>query len=205
MAKKEIIHPPVKMMTGCEMFMWGDEPQGFSMRDFWSVMYSNIYENTGDLAEFLVAVALNIRTFKKYGWTQYDIDYRDCRIEVKATQYYQPWEANGKVTEQRTFNIGMANSVEGDNDSGKMHNNDVYVFVLNTGRNEKDSYPLELNHWLFWVVPTSDINKECGNQKKLSLNKLKKIANEVGGGDKGLGFCDLKKAIDEIISKYVLK
>lgn len=196
MSKKEFIHPPVAPLSGDEMFMMGREPRGFNIRHFWSYMYSNVLDNTGDLAEFIVAAALGIKFNKKYGWTLYDIDYRDKRIEVKATAYVQPWRADGNYSEQRVFSIRKTHTIEGDMNSPLARNSDVYVFVLNTAKKMEEANPLNLEQWCFWVIRTEIINALCGENKTISLKKIQDL-----GGD-GVTFDELKleinMAIDEL-------
>lgn len=193
MAKKQFVHPPVELLTGNEKFK-GCSSRKFKIRDFWRYMYSNIYENTGDIAEFLVAMALGkTESFKKYGWTQYDLDYEGLRIEVKATQYYQPWRADNNVSEIRKFGIGKTLTIEGDIDSVKARNNDIYVFCLNKGETYKTSDPLIIENWLFWVIPTMVINEECGEQKTINLQKVKFLSKTEGG----VTFENLRAEIDK--------
>ena len=166
--------------------------------DFWRYMYSNIYENTGDIAEFLVAMTLGkTESFKKYGWTQYDLDYEGLRIEVKATQYYQPWRADNNVSEIRKFGIAKTLTIEGKRDSLKARNNDIYVFCLNKGKTYNTSNPLKIENWLFWVIPTTVINEECGEQKTIDLQKVKFLSETEGG----VTFEKLRAEIDKYTKK----
>ena len=197
MAKKQFVHPPVELLTGNEQFK-GCSSRKIKIRDFWQYMYSNIYENTGDIAEFLVAMALGkTESFKKYGWTQYDLDYEGLRIEVKATQYYQPWRADNNVSEIRKFGIGKTLTIEGDIDSVKARNNDIYVFCLNKGKTYKTSDPLIIENWLFWVIPAMVINEECGEQKTINLQKVKFLSKTEGG----VTFENLRAEIDKYTKK----
>lgn len=193
MAKKEFIHPLVELMKGNEEFTRCSSRK-FGIFDFWRYMYSNIYENTGDIAEFLVAMALGkTESFKKYGWTQYDLDYEGLRIEVKATQYYQPWRADNRVSEIRKFGIAKTLTIEGNRDSLKARNNDIYVFCLNKGETHNTSNPLKIENWLFWVIPTTVINEECGEQKTINLQKVKFLSKTEGG----VTFENLRAEIDK--------
>lgn len=194
MAKKEFIHPLVELMKGNEEFTRCSSRK-FGIFDFWRYMYSNIYENTGDIAEFLVAMALGkTESFKKYGWTQYDLDYEGLRIEVKATQYYQPWRADNRVSETRKFGIPKTLTIEGNRNSPKARNNDIYVFCLNKGRTYNTSNPLKIENWLFWVIPTKIINEECGEQKNISLQKVKSLSKI----EEGVTFENLRTTIDNV-------
>lgn len=197
MAKKEFAHPLVDPMNGNEKFMVGSDSSGFDMREFWSYMYSNILDNIGDLGEFIVAKALNVKFNKKYGWTLYDIDYCGKRIEVKSTAYFQPWRADGKVSQQRIFSIRKSHSVEGDMSSPLERNSDAYVFALNTGTNADTAYPLQLEHWRFWVIKTDIISEKCGEHKTISLKKIIELSED----EKGLTFDQLKGAVNNVIKE----
>lgn len=194
MSKKEFRHPLVELLNGDEPFIENGDEKDFSVSDFWRYMYSNIYDNTGDIAEFIVAMALGINhSYKKYGWTLYDIDYKNLRIEVKATQYYQIWEKNGKISKQRRFGIGMAHSIEGDKESPLVRNNDVYVFCLNKGTTFATSNPLVVDNWRFWVIPTTIINKVCRSQKTINLHKVKSLSET----EEGIPFHKLRETIEK--------
>lgn len=202
MAKKQFVHPPVELLTGNEKFK-GCSNRTFKIRDFWRYMYSNIYENTGDIAEFLVAMALGkTESFKKYGWTQYDLDYEGLKIEVKATQYYQPWRADNNVSEMRKFGIGKALTIEGDRTSPRARNNDIYVFALNEGRIKDNANPLDLNNWRFWVIPTSIFNDSYDNRSTITLDIIKSISENKGWCPQGVKFDKLKDEVDKM-SYYV--
>lgn len=160
-------HTPVGLLSGKEPFTAGGKPLGLSVLDFWSFQRSNLW----------------------------DIDYKGKRVEVKETGYYYSWQKDGKISEQRSFGITKAYSKYKDTSSAFERQNDVYVFCLNTGRTKEESNPLEMDHWRFWVVPTSVINRECGDNKTLGLNRLRRIV----GNDDGLRYEELKDAIDKAL------
>ena len=100
------------------------------------------------------------------------------------------------MSKQRAFGITKAN---GSYDPAKSGNsefcrqNEVYVFCLNTGDTRETSNPLNLNNWEFYIVPTAVINEKCGNNKTISLGRIK-----------GLGFSakrydEIRAEIDKII------
>ena len=203
MAQKQFVHPPVELLTGNEKFK-GCSSRKFGIFDFWRYMYSNIYENTGDIAEFLVAMALGkTESFKKYGWTQYDLDYEGLRIEVKATQYYQPWRADNNVSDIRRFGIGKALTEEGNRKSPKARNNDIYVFALNEGRIKDNANPLDLNNWKFWVIPTKIFNASYDNRSTITLDNIKAISKNKGWSTQGVKFDKLKDEVDKM--SYLVK
>jgi hypothetical protein len=162
-------------------FVNGNESLGITMLDFWKYQYSNIYDMQEYIAEFIVGKALGIdEPMNRDGWTLWDIDYQGKRIEVKQTSYYHSWQekiANGKISQQRTFSITPAFTRYKDSTTSYERQNDIYVFCLNIGTNEEESYPLDMANWEFYVVPTSVINENCTPaQKSISLGKVRKLA-----------------------------
>ena len=171
----------MKKITENTPFVNGGESLGMTMLDFWKYQYSNIYDMQEYIAEFIVGKALGINEpMNRDGWTLWDIDYQGKRIEVKQTSYYHSWQekiANGKISQQRTFSITPAFTRYKDSTTSYERQNDIYVFCLNTGNNEEDSYPLDMANWEFYVVPTSVINENCTpSQKSISLGKVRKLA-----------------------------
>ena len=71
--------------------------------------------------------------------------------------------------------------------------NDIYVFCLNTGETRADSNPLDLDNWEFYVVPTDFINEHCGDNKSISLGRIRNM------GFKALRFDEIKAEVDSII------
>ena len=183
-------------MTGKEKFELDGKSLGFDFKDFWEFQYSNIYNMQETIAEFLVAKALGLDDSYNTGyWTLFDVFYRDTRIEVKQTSYYHPWNEGGKVSQIRTFGITKANSnYEGNGGENKYERqNDIYIFCLNTGDTKETSYPLNLNNWEFYIVPTAFINEHCGNNKTISLNRIRNF------GFRAFRFDEIKAEVDRII------
>jgi len=166
-------------MKGTEKFVFDDRELGFDLLDFWRFHYSNIYDIQGRIAEFIVAKAVgNDKSQNDQYWTLWDLTYRNLRIEVKETSYYHSFNEEGKVSCRRSFDISKANGSYDVKNSGNTEfcrQNDVYVFCLNTGNTRETSYPLNLNNWEFYIVPTSVINEKCGDNKTISLNKIKRM------------------------------
>lgn len=183
-------------MIGNEKFTLNNNDLDFGILDFWIYKYSNIYNMQEVIAEFIVEKALNIeKSYNTDYWTLFDILYRNCRIEIKETSYYHPWNENGKISNQRGFGITKANSSYENNDIENKfeRQNDIYVFCLNTGVTKETSNPMNLNNCEFYIVPTSVINEKCGNNKTISLNKIRQLT-------KAITYDNLKKSIDELIN-----
>lgn len=175
-------------MKGTEKFEFDGEELDYDFIDFWRFHYSNIYDIQGRIAEFIVAKALGIHASQNdQYWTLWDLTYRGLRIEVKETSYYHSFNQEGKVSQQRSFGITKANGSYDPQISGNTdfcRQNDVYVFCLNTGYTKEDSYPLNLNNWEFYIVPTSVINEKCGDNKTISLNRIKSLGYSATPYDK---------------------
>ena len=184
-------------MTGKEKFIFENQPLEYEYLDFWRFHYSNIYDLQDKIAEFIVSKALGVDEAQNdQYWTLWDVSYRDKRIEVKETSYYHSFNKEGKVSKQRVFGITKAH---GSYDTAKSGNNeycrqnDVYVFCLNTGDTRESSNPLNLNHWEFYIIPTAIINEKCGNNKTISLGKIKRL------GFSAKRYDEIKIEIDKII------
>lgn len=184
-----------------EPFLSQSEDLSFDLKDFWMYQYSNVWFQTGELAEFIVYKALNgsINMNRDF-WAVYDLKYKDWRIEVKSTADNHAWNKEGKQT-QRVFDIHkVKNRGFVKNDEKYCRVSDLYVFCHNRSKNDfendpEGSFPLNLDNWEFYVLPTSVINDICGNQKTLSLGRLKKIHSHAP-----CHFMEIKGVVDDIIN-----
>ena len=187
----------LELLDGNEVFSLHGRELGIKVIDYWRFQYSNLIDNLGYLAEFLVAKALyKDEPDNCIGWTLYDLNYREKRIEVKSTSYYQTWKKDHKITEQRNFSIKKT-YVDFGNSNVKERQNDIYVFCVDEGRDKRSSNPLYLENWTFYVVPTKVINELCKEQDSITLSRLEKI--ETYG--RGLKYDKIKETVDNIIDK----
>ena len=188
---------PVDLLNPHKPFTDEGVSLGLNAEDFWRFQFSNIWDMYEEVAEFIVAKALGLeKPTNKNGSTLFDIDYREKRVEVKATAYYHSWRGDNLYSEGRTFSIAETVGQHNEREPVPERHNDVYVFCLNTGKTQIDADPFEMTHWEFYVVPTSVINDQCGHNKSISLNRLKKLAQ--GGGF--VTFNKLKEAIDAALN-----
>lgn len=201
----------VYTITGEEQFTDNEQPIGISMLDFWKFECSNVYDLQDEVSEFIVTSALGLtKAFNKDSWTRWDISYpykNDIvKIEVKTTSYYHSWQTEkSEIKEQRAFGIAKSNSkyderakvLAGEMDKVSGENvlerpSDLYVFCLNTGRNRKDAFPLEMKNWEFYIVSTAYINSTFKEQKSVSLTRLKKL------GIKPVPYSEIKNTVEQI-------
>lgn len=190
---KEHSHEIIDLLSGYEKFMFYNIEQGFSVKDYWQFQFSNMIDNLGYVAEFLIAKALGKEKPENCnGWTVYDLEYEGKRIEVKATSYYQSWKESHAISEQRTFSIRKTHVKYQDSATEMIRQNDIYIFCLLNGKTKEEANPLKLENWEFYIVPTSVINELCGNQKTISLGRIQKIT----GMQEGISYDRIKQEVD---------
>ncbi len=67
----------------------------------------------------------------------------------------------------------------------------MYVFCVLAHLDDQTIDPLELTQWKFYILPTSTLDSSLGNQKTVSLSRLK------GLGAVALGYDQIRNAILE--------
>ncbi|WEK12340.1 MAG: hypothetical protein P0Y48_07555 [Candidatus Microbacterium phytovorans] len=140
----------------------GDEPfvgVSATVADFWRFAMSDLRVNNtrGYLAEFLVARALG-SSAHRVEWDDYDVLWRDIKIEVKASAYLQAWPQ--RAPSQLRF-TGLRGHSWGDITQGmsteKTYKADVYVLAALTTTSHADYDPLDVSAWEFFVIPRSKL------------------------------------------------
>jgi len=147
-------------------------------QEFQEWAYDDLLTNTtrGVLAEYIVATALGIRDTKRREWAQYDLEIGGVGVEVKSAAYVQAWE-QARVSEI-TFGIRRA---QGWDDRTNTHADSatrsasVYVFCLLEGEDRNQIDPLDTAHWTFFVLSTSEIDRQVPTQKTIRLGALKAL------------------------------
>ena len=185
-------------LSGKEKFTQHGNETNLSILDFWQFKFSNIYNMQEIMAEYLVAKALGKDEADNDAyWRLFDIAYRGKRIEVKQSSYYHPWNENGKISDQRIFSIAKANSSYEDNTKENRYErqNDIYVFCLNVGKTKEEANPLNLDNWQFYIVPTSFINENCGDNKTISLGRIRNF------GFEAKNYYEIEDEINRLIDK----
>lgn len=186
----------VQILSGSESFLFHGQNQGFTVQDFWAWDSSNLLSNTlrGALAEFIVAKALSLPLLTaRNDWTDYDLLYGDCKVEVKSAAYLQAWEQQ-KLSDIR-FSIAPARSWTSNQryDDNLMRHSDIYVFSLYGCKDRCIANPLCLDHWMFYVLNTETINRKLHEQKSISLKSLLELHPLEAN------YIELKKSIDSLL------
>jgi hypothetical protein len=149
------------------------------LHDFWAWALADLRTNTARsrLAEYLVAVALQVHHRPRVEWDSHDVTAPDgTRVEVKSSAYLQAWDQArlSKISfgglRARTWSAraGYAADVS--------YNADVYVFALQSATSHEAYDALDLDQWQFWVAPASAIAQTGQNQ--MGLSKVRTVCGE---------------------------
>ncbi|MXZ08327.1 MAG: hypothetical protein F4Y79_02685 [Gemmatimonadetes bacterium] len=158
------------------------KPTSFSVLDFWVWMASDVLNNTlrGMVAEYIVSQATGACAPVRIEWNPVDITMRcppkRIKIEVKSAAYLQSWHQNRPSA--ISFNIAKKRPWDLEtNQYGKtrVRSADVYVFCLLTPKDGRTVNPLELTQWEFYILPKRTLNSSLGDQKTVSLSRLKDL------------------------------
>lgn len=181
-----------KVLEGTEPFEFAGSPLPATVKDFWAWAMSRLIADgpRGDLAEFIVNTALGMDMSEpKRGWGECDIVYpygdKLIRIEIKCSTFLQAWDR--PTLSKPVFSIsktypcdigeyeGGYRYVGRGNNPGLERRSDIYVFCLYAETERAKAWPLNLDQWQFYIVPTKTINERLDDQRKISLQGLEKI------------------------------
>ncbi|MCF8719721.1 hypothetical protein [Nitrospina gracilis] len=169
----------VDLKTGKEKFHSNGKMLPADLLSFWQWSSSNLVDNRmrGVLAEYIVAMDLDCRDKVRVEWEAYDlITGEGIKIEVKSAAYLQSWNQN-KLSPIK-FGIGKAHgwdSTKNDTSKIKERASDFYVFCLLAHKDKTTVDPLNLEQWIFYVLPTRILNEKVPDQRWIALNSLKKL------------------------------
>lgn len=182
--------------TGQEVFSSNNQPLPVNLLDFWRWSTSDLLSNAtrGVLAEFIVATALGVdlSPIVREEWAAYDLEFCERKIEVKSAAYVQSWHQN-RYSNIR-FNISSTREWNKETNiqaKDEKRQADLYIFCLFTSKQKKDANPLNLDEWLFYVLPSREIDEFFGSQKTVSLTKL------VSKGTQPCGYRDLRTQVEK--------
>lgn len=179
-----------------EPFKSQGAPCQFSTQDFWRWMMSDLRMNTtrAFLGEFLVTRALQNEEPYRKEWAAFDVlAPTSTRVEVKTAGLAQSWPSKAStvsftfrtVDKTRMWNDDLGYETEVDPDD-RVH---VWVFALNTIRQDEPYDPLNLDRWEFRAVPHIWLRR-CG-QRSASLTFLDR------NGFDPVGFDELLEAVEK--------
>lgn len=185
----------MKVLTGKEKLIVQGNEIDVDIQEFWAWNFSDLLNNTmrGAYAEFLVSKALGLDVSEtRVDWGAYDIKYHNLCIEVKSSAYLQAWEQTKPSKIQFSIAPSRAWSSANGYENISMRHSDVYVFCLFTARMREKANLLNTDEWVFYVMPTKQIDEIFKGQKSVSLNALLKSMPQV------CTFQNLQQAMDKL-------
>ncbi len=166
----------VERKTGSEKFVLSGKAINLSLLNFWQWSSSDLVNNAlrGVIAEFIVASALGVNDRVRVEWDAYDLKTKGGkRVEVKSAAYIQSW-TQSKLS-PIIFDIRPTRGWEAETngyDGILKRQADVYVFCILKTEDQSTVDPLNLDQWVFYVLPTEVLNKEKPHQKTITLSSL---------------------------------
>jgi hypothetical protein len=170
----------------------GARPVGATVAEFWGWSRSDLLDNTkrGILAEFIVAATLGlpVRGVRE-GWAAWNLTTPGgVRVEVKSAAH--SWAQKGLSR----ISFGTPQTLAWDADGGgfagvaRRHAH-VYVFALLAHTDKATVDPLDLDQWVFYVLPTAVLDGRTRSQHSISLKTVK-------GLTAALSFGKLRQAVN---------
>ncbi|MFM9376558.1 hypothetical protein [Gordonia sp. VNK21] len=197
--------PRPPRLTGSEPLHSGDgtplDRSPSTVLDFWAWSSSDLIGNSlrGVLAEFIVGTAIGCIDTKdtRVEWDTVDLLTSDgIGIEVKSTAYVQSW---GTTTPQSLgFTIRQTRKWDQPTRTYAVERErhaDVYVFCVYKPADNDKADPLNVNDWSFYVVSTPTVNEVFGEQRTLTLSRLRHTA-ELDNRIRRCTYAELKSTVD---------
>ena len=162
--------------TGEESIIASNGKEVGKLLDFWQWAYSDLIGNTerGAIAEYLVACALGIQGGTRISWDKYDLVSPDgITIEVKSSDYLQTWDQEKLSSPLFSIQPTLGwDSITNRYDKEKKRQADIYVFCVHKHKDTATVNPLDTAQWDFYVLPTTQLNEQAGDQRTISLASL---------------------------------
>lgn len=193
---------PVRKLTGFEEFENVGE-RSFSVLEFWQYGFSSLNSNVlrGALAEFIVENALQDNKSDidvRSPWGDYDVLYKNKKIEVKCCSYIQDWDQNDysiiKWSGLKAKELYYSDAVKKQSELSSVadYKSDIYVLSLFKHQDHATLDILDMDQWCFYVLSRNELRAITKDGNSISLNAL--IKNDI----KSLNFTDIKAKIKAI-------
>ncbi len=174
---------PSHRRTPDDAFVTGGEATRHSVGAFWAWAHSDLLANTqrAIVAEYIVGIALGDVATTRPEWRGWDLELpeagrdRPIRVEIKATAPIQSW-AQPRLSPRR-FDFapkGAWDETDGSFDETKRRRSDVYVFCV-LGGDDAVPDPLNLDQWVFYVLPTRVLDERMPAQQSITLTSLLRL------------------------------
>lgn len=148
---------------------------------FWQWAFSSLADNAtrGVFAEYLVGLALDAVDQPRAEWDAADLLFLGRRIEVKSSADHQVWKQ--AKPSRIEFDIRRKRSWDAqENSIGRVAGRpaDVYVFCHYHGPATSFGV-VDTDNWDFYLLRTTTIDAELGDQKRLGLRRLQTLCNPI--------------------------
>jgi len=176
--------------TWKENFSLNNKNLDFQLFDFWSWNTSDLLNNAmrWKLAEYIIARVLWIDWWFRIEWDEYDLVYKDLKIEIKSWAYIQSWE------QDKYSNIVLTIKPTKDfNWTEFKRQSDIYIFAILSHKDASTINPLKLEQWDFYILSTNVMNEKLWEQKTIGLKWLLAL-NPIK-----CGFDTLKREVESVI------
>lgn len=174
---------PVRKLTGSEVFK-NSGSKSFNVLEFWQAGFSSLNSNVlrGALAEFLVENALkqNKNIDVRSPWGDYDVLFKDTKIEVKCCSYIQDWDQNNftiiKWSGLKGTPVYYSDAVQKQSELSKVpeYKADIYVLALLKHQDHATLDILDMDQWCFYVLSKDKLREISKDKNAVSLHLLKK-------------------------------
>jgi hypothetical protein len=155
---------------------------GFDLLSFWQWSQSDLVSNAtrGIVAEYIVARALGLaEKGVREEWASFDLETpAGVKIEVKSAAYVQTWRQKRLspihfvTPKTRTWDADAATQSR-----EARRQADIYVFALLAHPDKATIYPLNVDQWRFYVLPTSVLDARTRSQHSITLKSLEKLCS----------------------------
>jgi hypothetical protein len=199
--KNELGRLETTRKNGAERFHSAGESLGFDLKSFWQWSGSDLLGNTarGVVAEFLVARAIGQgKDGVRDEWCPFDLQTSSgARIQIKSAAYVQSWHQDKFST--ISFNVQARQGWDPDTNlvskTAERHS-DLYVFALLAHKNKQTIDPMNVDQWMFYILPTSALDNRKRSQHSITLKSLEALCAPVSYSNLG--------SVIETIAKSIL-
>jgi len=188
----------VEKLSGKEKFYGVD----FSILEFWQYGFSNLNSNIlrGSLAEFIIENLLKNKNEIgiRNPWGDYDVLYKNKKIEVKCSSYLQDWDQNeySKINfcRLKAKDLYWSSAVDPfSKDNAKSYKADIYILCLFNHKDPQTLNLLDLEQWSFYVLTKKELKNLFNDSSSISLTRLEKYSVVA------LKYKEVKNYIDNIV------
>jgi hypothetical protein len=152
---------------------------GNDVGDFWQWAYSDLLHNTtrGVLAEYIVAILLDVDKTPRNPWMPFDLKLADgTTIEVKSMSRLQAWTQK-ELSEPK---VVISKTRSWSPDTGMMEqkpslNADIYVICYFICEEHETADLLDIEQWRFFILSKKEVSDIIQETQSISINRLYKM------------------------------